>query len=68
MLHHHLVAVDDLHHRYTSYQFSFDKLLLELGRRRHWHETAENIVRSTIRQLDDLAEGLCLFILYHCIA
>lgn len=58
LLHHHLATIEDLHHRYMSYQYSYSKLLLELGRRRHWQEAAENIVRGMIRQLDGLTEGL----------
>ncbi|KAH9919879.1 autophagy protein Apg17-domain-containing protein [Amylocystis lapponica] len=56
LLHHHLVTVEDLHHRFASYQYSYNKLLLELQRRRQYREAANNIVRGMMAQLSAMTE------------
>ncbi|KAI0951131.1 hypothetical protein AcW1_008249 [Taiwanofungus camphoratus] len=56
LLHHHLITIEDLHHRFTSYQYSYSKLLLELARRRQYRDAAENIVKGMITQLEAMAE------------
>lgn len=57
LLHDHLVAIEDLHHRYTSYEYSFNLLLLELARRRRYREDAERLIQSMITQLNSMADG-----------
>jgi len=52
----HLMTLEDLHHKYTSYQFSYNKLLIELARRRQYREAAENIVRGMMAQLEAMTE------------
>ncbi|KZT73168.1 hypothetical protein DAEQUDRAFT_762515 [Daedalea quercina L-15889] len=47
LLHDHLVAIEDLHHRYTSYEYSFNMLLLELARRHRYREDAEHLASHT---------------------
>ncbi|KAH9838401.1 autophagy protein Apg17-domain-containing protein [Rhodofomes roseus] len=56
LLHDHLVTIEDLHHRYTSYEYAYNMLLLELARRRRYREDAERLVKSMISQLDTMAE------------
>ena len=57
LLHDHLVAIEDLHHRYKSYEYSFNLLLLELARRRRYREDAERLIKSMITQLNTMADG-----------
>ncbi|KZT22417.1 hypothetical protein NEOLEDRAFT_1071676 [Neolentinus lepideus HHB14362 ss-1] len=52
----HLMTLEDLNHKYTSYQFSYNKLLIELARRRQYREAAENIVRGMMAQLEAMTE------------
>ncbi|OBZ72535.1 Autophagy-related protein 17 [Grifola frondosa] len=56
VLHHHLVTIDDLHHRFTSYQYSYNRLVLELARRRQYREAAQKIVEGMLAQLDAMTE------------
>lgn len=56
-LHDHLLAVEHLHDRFISYQTAFNKLILELARRRQYREAAENIVRRMVGQLEAMTEG-----------
>ncbi|GBE87793.1 autophagy protein Apg17-domain-containing protein [Sparassis latifolia] len=55
-LHHHLLSIDDLQHRFASYQYSYNKLLLELERRRQYRNSAEEIVKGMMAQLDAMTE------------
>ncbi|EIN09795.1 hypothetical protein PUNSTDRAFT_101708 [Punctularia strigosozonata HHB-11173 SS5] len=55
-LHGHLVDLENLQLRYISYQFSYNKLLLELGRRRQYRDAAERIVNDMLAQLHVMAE------------
>ncbi|KAF8223109.1 hypothetical protein L208DRAFT_1370346 [Tricholoma matsutake] len=55
-LHDHLLAVEHLHDRFISYQTAFNKLILELARRRQYREAAENIVRRMVGQLEAMTE------------
>ncbi|EPQ54057.1 hypothetical protein GLOTRDRAFT_77963 [Gloeophyllum trabeum ATCC 11539] len=52
----HLMTLEELHHKYTSYQLSYNKLLIEIARRRQYREAAENIVRGMMAQLDAMTE------------
>ncbi|EGN98873.1 hypothetical protein SERLA73DRAFT_168466 [Serpula lacrymans var. lacrymans S7.3] len=51
-----LLVIDDLYHRFVQYQGSFNKLLVEIARRRQYKEAAERIVEGMMRQLDALTE------------
>ncbi|KAJ3510117.1 hypothetical protein NLJ89_g4851 [Agrocybe chaxingu] len=56
VLHHHLTVLDELHAHYVSYRMAFNKLILEMARRRQYREAAENIVRGMMRQLESMTE------------
>ncbi|KAJ7284894.1 autophagy protein Apg17-domain-containing protein [Mycena rebaudengoi] len=47
----HLLTVEHLHERFVSYRTAFNKLMLEIARRRQYREAAENIVRGMMSQL-----------------
>lgn len=51
-----LQVVEELRHRYVLYQSSFNKLLIEIARRRQYREAAEKIVEGMIGQLRAMAE------------
>ena len=53
--------VEDLHHRYVSFQSSFNKLLIEIARRRQYREAAEKIVDGMMAQLEAMTEGKSAF-------
>jgi len=36
---------------------AFNKLILEIGRRRQYREAAENIVKGMMKQLESMTEG-----------
>ncbi|THH20742.1 hypothetical protein EW146_g697 [Bondarzewia mesenterica] len=55
-LHDHLFRIEELSHQYTSYQLSFNKLVVEMARRRQYKEAAENIVRGMVAQIEALTE------------
>lgn len=59
-LHDYLFTLENLQTRFTAYQFSYNKLLLEMGRRRQYQEAAERIVRGMVAQLDAMTEGKCM--------
>lgn len=61
MLHHHLVGIDDLVNTYTLYQMSFNKVLVEVARRREYKEAAEDIVSGMMAQLQAMTDGRFLF-------
>ncbi|KAJ7034962.1 autophagy-related protein 17 [Mycena alexandri] len=52
----HLLTVEHLHERFVSYQTAFNKLMLEIARRRQYREAAENIVRGMVAQLAAMTE------------
>lgn len=52
-----LLIVEDLHHRFIQYQTSFKKLLVEIGRRRHYKEAVEKVVEGMILHLRVMTEG-----------
>lgn len=56
LLHQHLMTIEELHHRFTSYQYAYSKLLLELARRRQYREAADRIVQGMISQLDAMTK------------
>ena len=56
-LHDQLRPLEDLHHKYTSYQYAYSKLVLELARRRQYCEAAQRIVTNMMAQLDAMTEG-----------
>ena len=51
------MTIEELYHRYTSYQYSYCKLVIELGRRRQYKEAAQKIVEGMMAQLDAMTEG-----------
>ncbi|KAI0749561.1 autophagy protein Apg17-domain-containing protein [Daedaleopsis nitida] len=55
-LHAQLRPLEELHHKYTSYQYAYSKLVLELARRRQYREAAQRIVATMTGQLDAMAE------------
>ncbi|KZP33352.1 hypothetical protein FIBSPDRAFT_721504, partial [Athelia psychrophila] len=55
-LHQRLVTLEDLHQRFVAFQMSFDKLLVEMARRRQYREAAEKIVEGMMVQLETMAE------------
>ncbi len=56
-LHQHLVVLEQLHDRYVSYQTAYNKLVLEMARRRHYCEAVERIVRGMAKQLEEMTMG-----------
>ncbi|KAI6003417.1 autophagy-related protein 17 [Pisolithus marmoratus] len=54
-----LQVVEELHHRYVLYQSSFNKLLVEIARRRQYREAAEKIVEGMVEQLRAMTEEEC---------
>ena len=56
-LHLQLRPLEELHHKYTSYQYAYNKLVLELARRRQYREAAQRVVANTIAELDAMVEG-----------
>ncbi|KAJ7178587.1 autophagy-related protein 17 [Mycena crocata] len=52
----HLLTVEHLHERFLSYRTAFNKLMLEIARRRQYREAAENIVRGMMAQLAAMTE------------
>ncbi|KAF5327436.1 hypothetical protein D9619_004192 [Psilocybe cf. subviscida] len=55
-LHEHLTTLEHLYTQYVSYRTAFNKLLVEMARRRQYWESAENIVRSMMMQLHTMSE------------
>ncbi|KAI0768076.1 autophagy protein Apg17-domain-containing protein [Trametes elegans] len=55
-LHLQLRPLEELHHKYTSYQYAYNKLVLELARRRQYREAAQRVVANTIAELDAMVE------------
>jgi autophagy-related protein 17 len=55
----HLITIEDLQQKFTSYQLSYNKMLLEIGRRGQYREAAAVIVRRMIEELAAMTEGLC---------
>ena len=58
-LHERLVTIEELQSQFTEYQLSYNKLVVEMGRRLQYREAAENIVRGVIDQLAEMTEGSC---------
>jgi hypothetical protein len=59
VLHERLTSIEELQIQFTEYQLSYNKLVVEMGRRLQYREAAENIVRGMIDQLAAMTEGLC---------
>lgn len=57
LMHTDLTVIEDLQNRYTSYQYSYCKLVVELARRRRYAEAAARIVQTMTDQLDAMSEG-----------
>ncbi|KAI9061011.1 hypothetical protein FKP32DRAFT_1654906 [Trametes sanguinea] len=55
-LHMQLSPLEDLHHKYTSYQYAYNNLVLELARRRQYREAAQRVVANMIAELDTMVE------------
>ncbi len=56
-LHEQILTIRDLHERYVSYRTAFNKLIVEIARRRYYKEATENIVKGMIDQLMAMTEG-----------
>lgn len=56
-LHEQILTIRDLHERYVCYQTAFNKLIVEIARRRHYKEAAENIVKGMMSQLTAMTDG-----------
>jgi autophagy-related protein 17 len=56
------VAIEELIREFNAYQLSYDKLLVEIARRRHYKEEAENFVQDMTAQLETMSEGVFLYI------
>ncbi|KAL1745595.1 autophagy-related protein 17 [Schizophyllum fasciatum] len=54
-LHQRLEPLKQLHDQFCAYQNSFNELVLEIARRRHYREAAETVVRGMLEQLDAMA-------------
>lgn len=63
LLQQHLHALEELQQRFLAYQTAFNKLIIEIARRRQYREAAENIVRGMVTQLEAMTEGDSIFIL-----
>ena len=59
MLHERLITLEELQTQFAEYQLSYNKLVVEMGRRLQYREAAETIVRGMIEQLAAMAEGSC---------
>jgi len=57
LLHQHLLTLEDLQQRFLAYQTAFNKLIIEIARRRQYREAAENIVKGMMSQLEAMTEG-----------
>lgn len=55
-LHAHLSTLADLRMTYTSYQASYNNLVVEMDRRRQYRDAAEDIVKQMAQQLNLLRE------------
>jgi len=56
VLQQHLLTLEDLYHRFLSYQTSFSKLMVEIARRRQYREAADKIVDGMMAQLEAMTE------------
>lgn len=56
-MHERLITIEELQTQFTEYQLSYNKLVVEMGRRLQYREAAENIVRGMIDQLAAMTEG-----------
>jgi autophagy-related protein 17 len=63
-LHDYLSNLEALQTRFAAYQFSYSRLLLELGRRTQYVEAANKIVRGMNAQLAAMVQGLPHFLDY----
>lgn len=59
MLHERLITIEDLQTQFTEYQLSYNKLVVEMGRRLQYREAAESTVRDMIDQLVAMTESSC---------
>lgn len=59
MLHERLITIEELQTQFAEYQLSYNKLVVEMGRRLRYREAAETVVRGMIDQLAAMTEGSC---------
>lgn len=52
-----LTILEQFHERFVYYQAAFNKLVIEIARRRLYTESAETIVRGMMAQLEAMTEG-----------
>ncbi|KAI1797380.1 autophagy protein Apg17-domain-containing protein [Ganoderma leucocontextum] len=55
-LHAQLQPLEELHHKYTSYQYAYSKLVLEFARRLRYRDAAQRILTTMTAQLDAMTE------------
>jgi autophagy-related protein 17 len=58
LLQRHLLTLEDLQLRFLAYQTAFNKLIIEISRRRQYREAAEHIVKGMVSQLEAMTEGI----------
>ncbi|KAF9790384.1 autophagy-related protein 17 [Thelephora terrestris] len=56
VLHERLITIEELQTQFAEYQLSYNKLVVEMGRRLRYREAAENVVRGMIDQLAAMTE------------
>lgn len=56
VLHERLITLEELQTQFAEYQLSYNKLVVEMGRRLQYREAAETIVRGMIEQLAAMTE------------
>ncbi len=54
------MAIEDLIRQFNAYRLSYDKLLVEIDRRRQYKKEAEDFVRHMMAQLETMSEGVYL--------
>lgn len=52
----HLLTLKDLHSQYQLYQTAFNRLLIEIARRRQYREAAELIIQDMSRRLEAMTD------------
>ncbi len=52
------MAIEDLIRQFNAYRLSYDKLLVEIDRRRQYKKDAENFVREMMAQLETMSDGM----------
>jgi autophagy-related protein 17 len=56
-LHDYLYTLENLQARFGAYQHAYNRLLIEMDRRRHFQQASERIINTMMDELDALALG-----------